>query len=718
MSLGQSGDVSSNIQRYRNYIIELSKGLDEGEVHAEELDLDDLVSQEQRSQQQQLQEEQSSRINGRFHRGSGHFNSKVKDSMIEQDCHQTARSYQESDSGESSHDDEEACAPKKTSSPSHYSHNYSSNSLESYHSPKNNFFIPSHIKLNPRANLYLLIVLTFTITISSLAVGNVESITTSRSPREHAALFFSSSSLIIALAVGCGFRYAPMRVYITQPYSNSLYERILGQFLDSREKGCGIMLLLSTLIVCGLVMQPTANLAVTSTSVRTSSTYQVLNSSLFYSTWVSVYTCVIVIADLFTLEASRWIIARDCGGDCGVVPTTYHPSFRSSALKMWAVTLFSDFAMSGTMLSLFSSGMRENQTKVMIAGILGVCGGLISAGVLALHHVVAVAQDRADTYGTTLTCWEGPNSQRHLVYVGTFLAIIVLLFNCTSVGLISFQSSRLGGIVLPCWMALFVSILLCKTYIDSFFVQPQKKKQNNDMFSDSVRSKRTHTTTSGESCTTLAELNKYESDRRRSHLDLMDRLKAFSAHFDNEEEEMCSSGSHTTPRQEPEGEVYSHPAPYKRTQSDQDSDGELTVDSNDQGDRKRKASRSPCKSPIRKSHNQHNNGNDQTAVDELVVNALKYARRTNEMAGHAEPDESSIDHILQLHQQYTKCSGGKQRRACFSKDELSHLIDKIGKERGSNNNTPRTSIRQINEENCKHPYGHRSPIKKDLRCQA
>jgi len=519
-SIGPPIEFSSNIQRYRAYIEELSNRLGEDNLYAEEdLELDNVTPQFQQNQPQNT--------HSRSHRGSGHYNGKIKDSMIQEHyhCNQITREETVTESEESSYGDsygdEEACLQLNPPSSKH----------QSFY---NNLLIPSHVKLNPRANLYLIMLFTSIITISSLVVGNGKSSTEGRSSRERAALFFSSTSLLIATIVSCGFRYAPIRIYITEPYL--FYERFLGQAMDSREKAISITLLLVILIVCGIVMKPKANLAVAY------STFRVLNSALFYSTWISVYTCVIIVADLFTLDASRWIVARDCDGDCGVVPSGgYHPTFRTQALKTWSVSLFANFAMSGTLFSMCTAGLHEKyRTKIMVAGFLGVCGGLIGTGVLALYHIVAKAQDRACSYGTWNTIWEGPHSQEYLIRLGTVLAILVMVMNCTIVGLICSPPTGPGSIVLTSWVALIVSILLCKKYIESFFVTQPLYKEGIEMCSDSMQSKGTHTTAHESNSIASGEggedVDEYETDGQ-VHDELMNRLKALSVSVKFEQQE-------------------------------------------------------------------------------------------------------------------------------------------------------------------------------------
>ena len=551
MSIGPPRDSSSDkqaMQTYRKYINELTNRLQDDYVCAEELDLDDAMPQTPQSQQ-----ELSQNTHSRSHRGSHNYNGKVKDSMIELHCYQSTRGESDAESEESYYyADEESSLPMNPPS-------------SRYQPSDNNFLIPSHVKLNPRANLYLVILLTCIITIASLVVGNGKS--TPRSSSERAALFFSSTSLLIAVIIGFSFRYAPMRIYITRPYS--LYEWYLGQIIDSREEASSIVLLISTFILCGIVMQPQANLAVTSN-------YKVLNSSLLYSTWVSVYTCVIIVADLFTQDASRWIIARDCDGDGGVVPSGYRPSFRSSALKAWFVSLFSNFAVSATLFSVCSSGLYEYEnyrTKVMVGGFISLCGGLVAALMLALHHMVTTAQERAHSYGTWNSHWEGPTSQKHLISVGLWLGMVVLVLNCTIVGLICSAPASPGSIVFPSWVAFIVSVLLCKQYIESSLVaQPQLNKCSNDMCSDSDLSKGTHTTALEsnyiDSCDDEydTDVSVYDTNKRRMHDELMDRLTKLSASVaaqrEPEEEIYTPKRVNAVPptersQQEPEEEVHS-----------------------------------------------------------------------------------------------------------------------------------------------------------------
>ena len=539
VSIEPPGESSSNIQVYRDYIDELSRRLqEENYVYAEELDLTDNMPQKPQSQHNSQR---------RTNCGGGHYIDKVKDRIIEKHNHQSTREKSDAEYEESSFAGEEAYLPMNPPSSSHQTPS------------NNNFFIPSHVKLNPRANLHLLILLTCIISISSLVVGNGKS--TPRSSSERAALFFSSTSLLLAMIIGLGFRYAPMRMYITRPYS--FYERFLGQSIDTREKAIGIVLLISNFITCGIVMQPRANLAV-------ASNYRVLNSPLFYSTWVSVYTCVVITADLFTQDASRWIVARDRDGDGGVLPITYHPSFRSSALKTWFAALFTNFVVSGTLFSVSSSGLYETyRTKAMVSGFLSLCGGLIAALMLALHNMVRTAQEHA--YETWDSSWERPNAQKHLNTVGLGLGLVVLVLSCTVVGLICSPPTGPGSIVLHCWVAFIESVLICKLYVESSLVtQPQlDKKGSKDMCSDSDRSKGTHTTALEsnyiESCDEDdSDASIHDTNERRLHDELMNRLKTLSASIagkqDPEEEISTPKRPNAIPppgrpKQEPEEEI-------------------------------------------------------------------------------------------------------------------------------------------------------------------
>lgn len=512
-------EETPNIQTYRDYINELSNRLQEDEnIYAEELDIEDSMPKTS-----QYQQESSLEIQTRSCRGSGHYNGRVKDSMIENHNHQSARVESDEDSEVSSYNDEEAYLPMNPPSSSHQRR------------PTNNFFISSQVKLNPRANLYLLIILTFIIAISSLVVGNDKS--TPRSSSERAALFFISTSLLIATAIGFSFRYAPLRIYITRPYS--FFTSMLGQLIDSREKVCGIVLLVSTIIVCGIGMHPRANLAV-------AWNYKVLHSPMYYSTWVSMYTCVIIVADMFTQDESHWIIARNFDGDGGIVP-------RSTAMKAWLVCLFSNFAVSGTLYSACSSGLYENyRTKVLVAGFLGICGGLISVLLLGLHHMVSKAQKRAHSYGTWNSTWEGPNSQKHLNSLGLGLGIVVLVLDCTIVALVSPLGP--GSIMLPCWVAFIVSIMLCKHYVESSLVEQPHNNLSTDICSHSDRSKGTQITLESnyiDSC------DEDETDVNTStHEEFMDRLRTLSVSVAGQ--------------QEPEEEIYPprDVPPTERTQQE------------------------------------------------------------------------------------------------------------------------------------------------------
>ncbi|KAL7455659.1 hypothetical protein ACHAWC_007195 [Mediolabrus comicus] len=683
---------TSNIQRYRQYIQELSRGLEEEgeedrdveeggeeELCAEELDVSDLMSLEQQNQSQ---------------RGSGHYNSRVKDNMIEEHYH-----LQESGgdlySEESSYYDEEACL--------------SSNNMQNYTS-NSNFRVPAHVKLNPRANLYLLMAFTNIIAISSLAVG------TSASRRQHAAFFFSASSLVVATALSCAFRYAPTRMYITQPYL--FYEQYIGQVIDSREKTSSIVLLLCTFVVCGVVMNPVAGLGV-------APNYEVLNQPLFYSTWVSLYTALIVVADLFTLDASRWIIARDCGGDCGLVPSAYRPSFQRRVLKKWVLVLFSNFAMSVALFDLYASGMCEIHCKnVMSGGIIALGGALIGIGVLALHHVVNKAQDRYQTYGTRISCWEGPNSQKKLNYVGTLLAIVVVVINCTAVGLVCTHLSGPGSAVLTCWVALIVSTLLCKLYIGYFFVEkPQNYADDNKMNEVDVccDEERTRTTLLDESLEINDDdkedngLSFYEAESRD---EMMDRLKTLSvsAHMVKQEEEsseqsdvandeqqmasanradpikdsICSrTAEDCNTRISTARKITPSPPPPPREPYSKSSEGNRNVsDEIDPVEQKRKQSRSPSKlPPTRSDGSVRLSGKDSAAIDDLVAKALLHATRTKEMAGQVAQDACSGDYSHHQRQQNgvvsdseeSRDSRKEQRRAC--RTELTDLIDKLGREK-------------------------------------
>jgi hypothetical protein len=691
---------TSNIQRYRQYIQELARGLEEGEEEdrdveeelcAEELDVSDLMSQEQQNQSQ---------------RGSGHYNSRVKDNMIEEHYH-----LQESGgdlySEESSYYDEEACL--------------SSNNMQNYTS-NSNFRVPAHVKLNPRANLYLLMLFMNIITISSLAVG------TSANRRQYAALFFSTSSLVIATALSCSFRYAPTRMYITQPYL--FYEQYIGQVIDSREKAFSIGLLLCTFVVCGVVMNPVASLGV-------APNYEVLNQPLFYSTWVSLYTALIVVADLFTLDASRWIIARDCGGDCGLVPSAYRPSFQRRVLKKWVLVLFSNFAMSVALFDLYASGMCGIHCKnVMSGGIIALGGALIGIGVLALHHVVNKAQDRYQTYGTRISCWEGPNSQKKLNYVGTLLAIVVVVINCTAVGLVYTHLSGPGSAVLTCWVALIVSILVCKLYIGYFFVEKPQYFADDDKLNEidvcydeesvCARSKGTRTTELDESLVVNdddEEDNGLSFNEAESRDEMMDRLKTLSvsARMVEQEEEgsepkdvahseqQMASASRAVPikdsicsgtaedcntRISTARKITPSPPPPPREPNSKSSEGNRNVsDEIDPVEQKRKQSRSPSKlPPTRSDGSVRLSGKDSAAIDDLVAKALLHATRTKEMAGQVAQDACSGEYSHHQRQQKRVRSDGvvsdseesrdsrkEQRRAC--RTELTDLIDKLGREK-------------------------------------
>ncbi len=498
-------ESSPNLQAYRDYINELSRKLqEENYVDTEELDVKDIMPQKSQLHQN---------VRRRSNCGSDSYIGKAKDRIMEEYSHQSKGEKSYTEYEESTFADEEAYLPM--------------NPPSSRHTPSNNnFFIPSHVKLNPRANLYLVILLSCIISISSLIVGDGKS--APRSSSERAALFFSSTSLLIAIAIGFGFRYAPLRIYITRPYS--FYERFLGQIIDSREKAIAIVLLISTSIACGVVMQPQANLAV-------ASNYRVLNSPLFYSTWLSVYACVVIIADLFTQNESRWIVARDCDGDGGVLPSSYHSSYQSTALKTWFVSLFTNFVVSGILFSVSSSGLYEiYRTKLMVTGFLSLCGGLIAALMLALHNMVKTAQEHAYSYGTCNTS-ERSNPQKHLNAVGLGLGLVVLVLNSTIIALICSPPTGPGSIVLPCWVAFIVSVLLCKLYVESSLVtQPQLEKCSKDMCSESDRSKGTHTTALEsnyiDSCDENdSDSSTHDTNEQRLHDDLMSQLATLSASF-------------------------------------------------------------------------------------------------------------------------------------------------------------------------------------------
>ena len=75
----------SNIQTYRDYINELSNRLQEDDyIYAGELDIEDSMPQTS-----QYLQEPSLEIQTRSCRGSGHYNGRVKDSMIEKHNHQS-----------------------------------------------------------------------------------------------------------------------------------------------------------------------------------------------------------------------------------------------------------------------------------------------------------------------------------------------------------------------------------------------------------------------------------------------------------------------------------------------------------------------------------------------------------------------------------------------------------------------------------------------------
>ncbi len=541
MSIEPLRESSPNLQAYRDYINELSRKLqDENYVDAEELDIKDMIPQKLQSHQN---------VRRRSTCGSDHYIGKAKDRIMEEYSHQSKGEKLYTEYEESSFADEEAYLPMNPPSSRHHTHS------------DNNFFIPSHVKLNPRANLYLVILLTCTISISSLVVGDGKS--APRRSSERAALFFSSTTLLITATIGFGFRYAPLRIYITGPYS--FYERFLGQIIDSREKVISIILLICNFIACGIVMQPQANLAV-------ASNYRVLNSPLFYSTWISVYACVVIIADLFTQDASHWIVARDCDGDGGVLPSSYHSSYQITALKTWFVSLFTNFVVSGTLFSVSSSGLYETyRTKLMVTGFLSLCGGLIAALMLALHNMVRTAQEHAHSYGTRNSC-ERSNSQKYLNAVGLALGLVVLVLSCTIIGLICSPPTGPGSIVLPCWVAFIVSVLLCKLYVESSLVtQPQLDKCSKDMCSESDRSKGTHTTALEsnyiDSCDEDdSDVSTHNTNEQiMLHDDLMSQLATLSASFawQQEPEEETPKRPNATPqtkqhterpKQEPEQE--------------------------------------------------------------------------------------------------------------------------------------------------------------------
>eukprot|EP00986_Skeletonema_menzelii_P000139 scaffold32_cov144-Skeletonema_menzelii.AAC.3 len=743
VSIGPPKESPSNIQTYRNYINELSNRLQEGDyAYAEELDLNDSMPQTSQYQQDPSLESRS-----RSHRGSAHYNGRVKDSMIEKHYHQSTRGETDADFEESSFNDEEAYLPMNPPSPSHQ------------RLPNNNFFIPSHVKLNPRANLYLLILLTCIIAISSLVVGNGRS--TPRSSSERAALFFSSTSLLIAMTIGFSFRYAPLRIYITRPYS--FFEWILGQLIDSREKACGIVLLMSTIILCGIVMQPRANLAV-------ASNYNVLNSSLFYSTWVSVYTCMIIVADMFTQDESHWIIARACNGDGGIVPSSGYPSVRSTALKAWLVALFTNLAVSGTLYSACSSGVYEiYRTKVLVSGFLGIFNGLIAALLLALYHMVSMAQERAHSYGTWNSKWEGPNSQKHLNSVGLGLGMVVLVLNCTIVALISPLGP--GSIVLPCWVAFIMSIFLCKQYVESSLVtQPHfnNLSKDIDMCSHSDRSKGTQTTLESnyvDSCDEVEEdgdTSIHSTNERRPHDELMDRLRTLSASVAGQkepEEEICSpGGANAAPptertQQEPEEEVLPDtskdtislstktptqaskgrpdpveykikpdtisgkcppsqrfpppppppPPPFEKIQAECSSGGESTCEPIGSAHQRRKSRRKSKRASSRTDDFVSLSGKSPAAVDALVADALRHARKVKETpeVSVSETEESYIQDMFRRHRQLWRrrsCGvmsdsdeSSEQRRA--RRIEISNLLKKVDSEfRSPSHNAPHVTF--------------------------
>ena len=470
-------DSTSNTKKYKHYIKELSNRMGDDYVCAEELDSNDQMSQGTLSSQHNQSKITYSRASE--NRGRGNHMGKFKDRIIEQ--HYRENTEQDSDvysfGSSYSYFEEETYLPMKQ--------------VSSRRSSENNFLIPSNIILKPRANLYLLTLFTGIITISSLFIDNGKS--TPQSPSKTASLFFAVIALLISTTVGFGFRYAPMRIYITHP--NPFYRKCFGQILfDTKEKLACLVLLASNIIVCIIVTRPLANMAITPD-------YQISNSPLYYSTWMSLYTCVIVIADLFSTVESRRINGGTHSDDYGIVSSSAH----NRVVKVtWFAVLFTSCWQSAMLFSARDFGLYGRyHTKIMVVEFLSIFCGLIGIGMLALNHTEVKAQDSANSFGSWASSWESPSPQTHfLLRVDFGLGMVVLVLNCASVGIISFPPSSPGSIVFPCWVAFITSILLTKRCIEALLVinvetqsLPLSYSEScNAMSSDSERSKGTHTT--------------------------------------------------------------------------------------------------------------------------------------------------------------------------------------------------------------------------------
>eukprot|EP01082_Thalassiosira_pseudonana_P002212 g1852.t1 g1852 contig11:197524-200865(+) len=335
------------------------------------------------------------------------------------------------------------------------------------------FTLPPNTKLTSRSDLWLVLMVSSAASLGSIAVS-----TPIRTSEENASLALISIVFCIATVVGCGYRYAPFRIWVTSSTgytsnSGTSSQHQLPRFSRPRiETILAASTLLLQSVATSITTDPMNQIAISGS--------EVWNSNLFYGMWLGLYVTMILLGDLLMSTTT------EIGG---VVSRVGESNTKNVLLSTAATRVFfllgSNFCSSGVLINLYSSVVCSSSfldytptcTRALSSSLLSILGIVMCLIALGIHRV-SMLGNRLHLYYNVqsfpMKYFDGEERAfKSSRLIGSILALGILVLNSMIVGLVSSPSGpgvELGSAFVASWVSLGAALMLFKTYCESYLM--------------------------------------------------------------------------------------------------------------------------------------------------------------------------------------------------------------------------------------------------------
>eukprot|EP00956_Cyclotella_meneghiniana_P009330 scaffold12907_cov68-Cyclotella_meneghiniana.AAC.4 len=267
--------------------------------------------------------------------------------------------------------------------------------------------------LSARADVWLVLSLTSVAILSSMSLSSTADVW---STNGKIVLVTSSMLLAISTTVGCGYRYAPLRQNLTQSPIRIICLR------STMETVMSVLSLSLAAVETSIVLMPSSYLAVSGNSIW--------NPNIFYSSWIGLYSCFYLVADLITTKDSSGLVNHSVDSLRG---------YFDSMAKIWWMLLASTASLLIVLATLFSNSVCSAYLQST-----SVCERAFGAVILTIFSLllilVALLLHRLSIMGkmsmSQLECFNGLTSH----HLGGMLSFAVFVLQAASVAMLTSPS--------------------------------------------------------------------------------------------------------------------------------------------------------------------------------------------------------------------------------------------------------------------------------------